>query len=222
MRKTSNKPLGATHTQLLVEMVKRGTLSHDSHFALEMFARLRNAIVHNPLASDLRPIAEPHLDAVQKYEHLVSSVLEPPPASTIAVPLEKIFSTEWSQAVLKVVETMRTNVYTHAPILENGQIVGVFSESTLFSVLAAQRQIAIDHATTLSELRGFVPLSGSVSEVFEFISVNTPIPEVASRFQGNFRERKRLGALFLTEKGDPTEPLCGLITAWDVAGLLAG
>ena len=49
-------------------------------------------------------------------------------------------------------------------------MAGVFNENTLLAFLA-DRRIAIDHATTMSELRGFVPLFGGVSEVFEFLSV---------------------------------------------------
>jgi CBS domain-containing protein len=222
MRRTLNARPGVIHSQLLVEMVKRDALFRSSRYDLDVFARLRNAIVHSPLASDSKAIAEPHPDVVQKYERLVSSLLEPPLASTVAVPLEKIFSAEWSDQVLRVVEMMQEKVYTHVPILENGIVVGVFSESTFLSVLAGRRQIAMDDATTLSDLRGFVPLSGGVSEVIGFISANASVAEVALRFQLNFKEGKRLGALFLTGKGDPTEQLCGLITAWDVAGLLVG
>jgi|SRR5579863_1639385 len=222
MRRTLNERPGFNHSQLLAEMVKRDALFRISRYDLDLFARLRNAIVHNPLGSDSKPIAEPHPDVVQKYEHLVSSLLDPPLASTVAIPLEEIFSAKWSDQVLRIVEMMQENIYTHVPILENGIIVGVFSESTFLSVLAGRRRISIDDATTLSDLRGFVPLSGGLSEVFEFISVNTSIAEVALRFQLNFSVRKRLGVLFLTGKGDPTEQLCGLITAWDVARLLAG
>lgn len=220
MRKTLNTRPGAGHSQLLAEITKRGAMLQSQLFALEGFARLRNAIVHSPLASDARPIAEPHLDAVQEYEALVSSVLEPSLASRIAIPLKDIFSTQWSHGVLQVVETMQANVYTHVPILENATIVGVFSESTIFAVLAARRQITIDHATKMSELREFVPLSGGLSEVFEFLSVKTSASEVALRFQRTFREKRRLGAVFLTGNGDATDRLCGLITAWDVANWL--
>jgi hypothetical protein len=58
------------------------------------------------------------------------------------------------------------------------------------------RQIAIDHVTTVSDLRGFTPLSGGLGEVFEFVSANTSVAEVTLRFQVNFREKKRLGRYF--------------------------
>jgi hypothetical protein len=62
---------------------------------------------------------------------------------------------------------------------------------------------------------------GSGSMIFEFLSAKTSVAEVALRFERNFKERRRLGALFLTGNGDPADKLCGLITAWDVASLLA-
>lgn len=219
MRKRMNARPGVNYSQLLQEMVKRGDVLQSALYELEAFARLRNAIVHNPLASDSRPIAEPHPDVVRKYENLVLSVLKPPPAMTVAVPADRTFTADWSDGVLRVVEMMRKNVYTHVPILQNERIVGVFSESTLFAALAANRRIAIDDATTLHELRAFVPSSGDASEVFEFLSATASIAEVALRFQTNFKERRRLGALFLTESGDQSGRLSGLITAWDVANL---
>jgi predicted transcriptional regulator len=222
MRKKLNTTRGVGHSQLLRDMVKREAMLPDYLFDLEGFAHLRNAIVHSPPGSDSRPIAEPHPDVVREYECLVSAVIEPPLASTMAVPLKDIFSTEWSDGVLQVVETMQAKTYTHVPVLANSTIAGVFSESTLFAVLAARRQITINHETKMSELREFVPLYGGVSEVFEFLSVKTSVPEVAMRFQRNFREKRRLGAVFLTQNGGTTDQLCGLITAWDVASLLAG
>jgi CBS domain-containing protein len=219
MRRTLSRRPGANHGDLLAEMAKRDALFRSSLYELEGFARLRNAIVHNPLAADAKPIAEPHADVVEKYESLVRYVLDPPNAFTIAVPLEKIFTTDWSESVLHLVQLMQERVYTHVPILEKESVVGVFSENTLFFALAAERRIAIDSATKVNDLRRFVPLSGRADEAFEFLSMRASVAAVAARFQENFHQRKRLGAIFLTENGEATEGLRGLITAWDVAGL---
>jgi hypothetical protein len=96
--------------------------------------------------------------------------------------------------------------------------MGVFSENTVVSYLASHEIVGIDESIMLAEFEDFLPLSAHRSESFAFISRNSSVSEVIVQFRDSLRERKRLGAVFITSTGKPTGELLGLITPWDVAG----
>lgn len=56
------------------------------------------------------------------------------------------------------------------------------------------------------------------SEVFDFIGRDALLAHVTLKFQVNLKNKQRLGAVFVTDKGSKDEKVLGLITAWDVAG----
>jgi CBS domain-containing protein len=116
-----------------------------------------------------------------------------------------------------VIAKMNANVYTHVPILRNGAVIGVFSENTIFSYVAEHRNVVIDPNTRIEAFRDYVPLTKHVSEVFEFLPQRASVADVLLKFQNSIRDKKRLAAVFITDDGESTGRLLGLITAWDLA-----
>jgi CBS domain-containing protein len=184
---------------------------------LQTFAKLRNAIVHTHLPN-AAPIATPNEAAVAEYEKMVAGLLYPPPALSVAIALDNIFTTGWDERVRDVVAVMNEHVYTHAPILRDGAVVGVFSENTLFSSLAAHAPLEITDETRFEELREFLALDRHASEFFVFVPETATLADLLICFRKNFAEKKRLAAVFITENGRDTGRLRGLVTAWDIAG----
>ena len=39
---------------------------------------------------------------------------------------------------------------------------------------------------------------------------------IEKMFEENFRQRKKIAVAFITDNADPSEPLRGLITPWDI------
>jgi predicted transcriptional regulator len=120
--------------------------------------------------------------------------------------------------VLGVVAEMKRCVYTHVPILEEGRVMGVFSENTIFCALAAKEAVNVTDGTRISEFREFVPISKHVGESFEFAASDITLEAVAQLFAERLRRQQRLGAVFLTDDGTEAGRLLSLMTAWDVAG----
>jgi predicted transcriptional regulator len=166
----------------------------------------------------MKAIAEPHPEIVARYEHLVQSVLKPISAQTIAVPRSKIYSATLDDCVLSVIREMHAKVFTHVPILENKRLFGVFTENTVLSYLAVNEIVGVDPTIKIREFRDFIPLDAHKSETFAYISRYALLAEVAVLFRESLKNKKRLGAVFMTANGKTSEDLLGLITAWDVAG----
>jgi len=82
---------------------------------LKLYARLRNAIVHNPFGSQIEVIAEPHPVAVDKYRSLKEQLMNPPPALSVAIKPQKIYSTTLAAVARDVMRVMADRGFTLYP-----------------------------------------------------------------------------------------------------------
>ena len=114
---------------------------------------------------------------------------------------------------------MVANEYTHIPVLKDGIIQGVFSDSTFISYLIHHKMNELKLSDIkISDLRDEIDLSRN-SDSFVFIRGKTPLFKVRQMFVDALGEQKRLGAVFITDNGKKNGILQGLITSWDIAGL---
>ena len=205
---------------MLDEFAKRSPEVLKRLTELKQFANLRNVIVHWSGHVGEGPIAEPHEDIVREYESLVHRVLNPLKAMDRAVKGDDIYKTSCDSAAADVIREMHSKVYTHVPVTdENNRLLGVFSENAIVSYLAHHKTVTIDSGTRIGEFRDFIRLGSHRSEVFDFMGPDALLIDVARKFQENLKNKKRIGALFVTSGGTSEEVVLGLITAWDVAGV---
>ena len=113
---------------------------------------------------------------------------------------------------------MVEKTYTHIPIIENGVVQGVFSESTLLDIVNAESGIVLDQNTKFIDILEYLKLENHSTEDFIFISRNKNIYDVEDLFKDYFIRRKRLGCIYITESGKANESVLGMLTAWDVLG----
>lgn len=219
MRKSLQLGDEAEHTFMIQEMAKKGFRAFsDFGYELRLFARLRNAIVHNPYLRTANPIAEPHPDTVKKYKYILDLSINPPKALSIAIPGQKIFKATLKSNVQEILKTMLQHTYTHVPIIENDKMVGVFSENTVFCYIAKNKGCIITSDFTVQEFADFIPLDQHQSEYFEFIPRDSLLQDVENIFKTGLQKIKRISVVYITEHGKPEEKLLGMLTAWDLAG----
>lgn len=219
MRKTLNADERTPHSVLINEMAKTNRVFLHYKEDLLTFARLRNAIVHNPYMEDADPIAEPHEFIINEYDVIKDKVLNPPMAiDVLAVRAEDIYITNLEASALDVMRVMHNENYTHVPVIESGRLIGVFSENTVFSYLASNGDVMLGKNTPINEFREFIPIGSHRSEYFEFASRNATVIDIEDIFRRDLKDKKRLGVVFITQNGYPGERILGMITAWDVAG----
>lgn len=207
------------HSSLIDLMVNQGYSSVARHTdILKQFAKLRNAIVHNPKDHESYSIAEPHDSIVQEYENIYNQIKNPPLAiEHLAIPSGKIYTTSLDSNVLEVIDKMKKNHYTHVPILENDILVGVFSENTIFSYVAENHMILVENDTKIWEYSKFTPIHKHTNELFMFAHRGTTVFEIEDIFREQYKDNKRVESVFITENGKENEKILGLITPWDVA-----
>lgn len=202
-------------SELIYKASLTNPLIHNHKEELKEFAELRNAIVHES-TEEVMPIAEPHKIIVEQYKKLYERITNPPKVLDIAIKAHNVFTSTLQGNVIKIMRTMQENVYTHVPILnEQGVIIGVFSESSIFKITLDQ-QMLIDEKTIVLEIQKHLEIKNRESEYFDFVSRNFTIEELRGEYLTRFNAGKRLGAYFVTEGGKATEKFLGLITVWDL------
>lgn len=219
MRKELNQDYWVSHSDLIRQLAKKNKVVKIYMDELLSFARLRNAIVHNPDKRHAHPIADPHDYIVQKYKKVLDNIMRPAKAlETIAVRDKKIYTASLGDSALEVMKDMNKYAYTYIPIIESGRLVGVFSENTVFSYIVHTGNLSLEKGMKIREFAEFIPINKHESESFEFVSKGTLVIDIEEMFAKELKQGKRLAVVFITANGDPKEKLLGLVTAWDVAG----
>lgn len=220
MRKDLKEGHYIGHSDMLYKMVKKGNRVFDYYYGdLKKYARLRNAIVHNPDQRIADPIAEPHDVIVQQYQELLDKVLYPELAlDKLAIPRDKLYTVSLDTNILKAMNIMNKNLFTYMPVVEKGKFVGVFSDSTLFDYIAQGNGAVIDEKMTIRDLGEVIHIHNHSSEAFLFADKNITVIEVEDIFRKVFQNEKRISAVIITAEGMEEEKLLGVVTAWEVAG----
>ncbi|HAZ37401.1 MAG TPA: hypothetical protein DEF85_00095 [Clostridiaceae bacterium] len=181
------------------------------------FARLRNAIVHNPYGSKAEPIAEPHDLIVEKFKKIKNEIMNPVRLIDIAVKGNDIYSATLDDDALEVMEKMNDNSYTHVPVLENGLLIGVFSLYSVFAYLTENEGSQITNQTKVGDLRDYISLEKHQGEYFKFEPKNCLVIDVEDLFIKRLENNRRLVMIFVTENGNSDNKLLGIVSAWNVA-----
>lgn len=222
MRKKLNKvdeEFPSEHNKLIVALFEKNKIYKKDKNSLISFARLRNAIVHNPKEKGIEAIAEPHDNVLAEYKKISNKIQNPPKAlDTIAIKKDYIFKIEMEDRLLDVVKNMNEKIYTCAPVIENNKVIGIFSENVIFSYMVEHEEFLIEKDAKIKEFEKFISIQNNKNEYFEFVSRNTLVIDVEEMFIKGLKNNKRLGLVFITESGKKTEKILGLISAWDVAG----
>lgn len=178
------------------------------------FLELRNAIVHK---STGEPIAEPEPEVVVELTKILEELKHPQTALDIAA--SPVFVCQTSDRVVKVIETMIDHFYTAIPVYKDKEFMGIFTDRSVIHWLTTQPHHGpinlIDR--TLAEFQPFFHDQDDRYHSYRFIAKDTTSTKIREAFTAFLSEKKRLGALLITQTGTPTEPIIGIITAWDLS-----
>jgi CBS domain-containing protein len=217
MRNQLNVDDNVPHRNLIERLAKKNNIFAKYKDNLVDFAKLRNAIVHNPYRGFAEPIAEPHNNIVELYRNIKIKIINPPMAIDISVKIRNIFCASASDNVMEVMRVMSQNTFSHVPIVKNGRVLGIFSQFAIFSYLVKNQSVCLDSNVIIKDFEEFTSLERHDAEYFEFVSRDTLASEIESMFRSRNANQKRLGVVFVTESGSQTEKLLGMITAVDLA-----
>lgn len=139
--------------------------------------------------------------------------------SSILIPCSAVFTRSPEDTIRSAVETMVENSYSHVPVLdEHGKVIGVFSESTMLEMSKADAGGAVPD--TMRDIAAFLPMEKHSADVFKFVPKNDAVLHLRQLCDEALGKRERIGMFFVTENGREVEPLLGILTVWDIAGVV--
>ncbi len=165
---------------------------------------LRNVGTHAPSFAEIQPAA------VVKLEKLVSAFCRK--AIDIATQKEHIYRVDLEEKIEDVIQVMSQRKFTHVPVVDKNEFVGVFSENSLLELIADGK---FDLNKKMVEINEYLTDIEGADE-YEFLTAEADFHEVHYLFNQYINRGKRLGVIFLTPDGKRSADLKGLITAWDL------
>ena len=150
-------------------------------------------------------------------ERIVERIERLPSAFDICTKVEDLFSVGPHDGLLAVMLSMAGRGHSQVPVLRDRRVVGVLSERTLVTYLMTNEDGEVGEDDTLDLVADLIPLDAHGSETYAFVARDALATDVAAMFQDALRRKERLCAVFVTQTGDQSERILGMLTAWDMA-----
>ena len=99
---------------------------------------------------------EPSAPVVAAMEEVLNFVRKPPLALDYATKWDQVMKAHLHQKVLRLMEVMEKNGYSHIPVMEQGEFRGVFSVGTVFQYILRSGGKGIQPDTTVADLAGHI------------------------------------------------------------------
>jgi CBS domain-containing protein len=116
----------------------------------------------------------------------------------------------------KVFAYMKEFDFSNIPVIENNVLLGVFTERTLFHYLQMNNDGVIQKQMKMKDLLTSMDLDNDPAKYFSFISKRLDIYQALDAFGRDFEKDQELELLFVTENGNPTDKILGIVTIWDL------
>ncbi len=188
---------------------------------LEEIGELRNYMMHNSTKNYAYPVY-PSPEYNELLRKIVEEIKNPVTIYNSKMCVRNdghMLYASLTDNVQDIVRKMLEKVYTQVPILEDGRIIGVFSESSLIEMFKDNNDIANDSHVRFENILDYIKIDRDRTlEDFGVIDKDCSIYEVEEFFKRAFDNDKRITCLFITENGKKTEKVLGLTTIWDVLG----
>lgn len=178
---------------------------------------VRNLLSHSPQYEQDFLVA-PSDKMITLLGSLVDRINRIPTCKDFAIPARNVYACSLEDQVLPAMNAMREHNYTHIPLLNNGTLIGVFSENTLFTYVLDNEIISVDRETRFKNLAQYLPISKHTTETFRFLSWDAQMYEAKKLFEGALERMERIGMVFLTQNGNESERILGILTPWDILG----
>lgn len=183
---------------------------------LDICRHIRNLMSHSA-NMDGEPVVVPSQPVVDALRDVLDFVSKPPLAIDYATRGERVLKVGANQKVLRVMELMEKNGYSHVPVMKEDRFYGVFSSGSVMRYLLKNRGRGLNPDTTIKELRGYLAVEEHI-ENYEFVPADATYIYVRQRFEQVRARNKRVSVIFITRNGKPDQPLLGMLTPWDVLG----
>lgn len=159
---------------------------------------------------------EPSQQMLDFIDNLIKKIRKRTKCFEVQINESQVCWKSMNDSVKDTIKEMSDKLYTHIPILEDGKVIGVFDENSIFNYLSKQEIIMIEENTTFNDIKEYIGLYDREMEEFIFFSSQRYLEELEKEFEKSYKRGKRIGIAFMTQNGKSREKLQGIITPWDM------
>lgn len=216
LEKVIKSNFGLSQEEPAVAFLERNPSYGHMKEELRYCRNVRNLLSHNPKIEGEYPV-EVSDGMLRFLDKVIKTIEHPKRARDIYVPTNKVLYRTYDDKVLDAMIEMNERNFSKMPILDNGVVVGIFSENTLMSYLVNNKRMEIKDDMTFNELSEYLPLEKHKAHDFLFVGADMMLTEVVAIFDKALDAGKRIGLVLVTNTGKSSEKLLGIISAWEVA-----
>lgn len=185
----------------------------ETHDFLKSASDLRNIISHQV------DICLPTKEFNDKFEELVTEIINPLECIDIATKGKDIFYVKRGYRVVPVVRKMVEKHLSHVPVIEGERVIGVFSKSTFFDYLYSNGKLTIDDSYIIGDFLRENDVMSHFGETYIFVSKDVKAYSLLNHFVKKKAGEKRTSVIFITEDGKKDSRLLGVLTETDLLKL---
>ncbi len=181
----------------------------DLHYDnLRTLNTVRNLAIHT---NDWIKIGQKTLNTIENILKSIEHLKTQFNTNAIDIFKKKVFIAKNSDKLSLLIEAMSIRNFSHVPIYtDDGQFRGVFSQKSLLLWIQKSEKI-LDKNIEISQIA-----IDTKNLEYIFLKNKTPLHDIEKFFQEYSRNRKKLGAIFLTKSWKSSDTIEGIITAWDL------
>ena len=205
----------ARHTSSVVMDYAQLPESEPVRQRMNVCRELRNLLTHSADENG-EPLVEPSQAILNDLYEIIKYVETPQPALSYATTDDGILRASLNDRAMDVMRRMEKRGYSHAPVLTDGKLAGVFSVASVFSYSLTGARLLPD--TRVGEFGKLLDMEGRASGRFLIMDKDASYLDVRKEFERQAERNQRLAAVFLTSTGGADGALLGILTPWDVLG----
>lgn len=182
---------------------------------LSFYRQVRNLLSHYEVlgdshVKDMLVVTDKMVDEFREFKKIITS---PAKESQLTVPVDEFTKFSLTDKVQPAIKFMSRHDFTHAPIIENGKVIGLFGEKCLFDYISKGN--TIDSETTFEQIQDH-------TRIWNWMNIacsrkdDLTVPDCRYVFQKALQDNKRCDIIFFTEDGTFDSPVTALTTIWDL------
>lgn len=185
---------------------------------INMIRVLRNNLVHefDMNKSNLIIISDETIDFLESE---IEYLKNPTTAYDICTKFENLYCVKEDDHVKDIITIMIKKGFTQVPVLTlDKRIVGVFSPNCIFQYMAKyeDKKILDKDQLKIKDFIEFIPINKHISEAYVVVERECPLDDVRQIFDKSYKKGKKTAAILVTEHGDISQRLLGIIVPYDI------
>jgi len=213
MKYFNHNPKYMSYTSKIYYIKKRKLepiLFNDLYFdLLKKAGDIRNIIAHN------NDVIVPSDHFLKEFRTLVNRILAPLRADQIMTPFNQLKTATLNTRLGAIINEMKNSGFGSIPIIDGEQLIGLFTEKTVYDYLTVSDRI-IDKDMRMKAMLGVLDLDKKPRDYYRFISRDLSIDEAYQIYSEDYKAKHELIILLVTEHGFINESLLGIVTLRDI------